>query len=179
MIAAMHVLIATTGALSPQPAVDFTAALLGEDGKVTITTVIEVPRPFLDEVAGEDWHPLTGEVSHERSPDDHIRAYVEERGRRLTEPIVAALQGIGVRPQTHFLEGADPAAEISDLAEHIGADVVILGATRQIFDQSAWESVSARIMIESGKPVLVVPPPTRTDADHNDAHGVPEAAPLS
>jgi hypothetical protein len=37
----------------------------------------------------------------------------------------------------------------------------VLGATRQIFDQSAWESVSARVMLESGRPVLVVPPTSK------------------
>ena len=44
----MHVLIATTGVLSPSPVVEFTKHLIGEDGKVSVTTVIGVPRPFLE-----------------------------------------------------------------------------------------------------------------------------------
>jgi nucleotide-binding universal stress UspA family protein len=92
-----------------------------------------------------------------------ITKYVEERGRRLTEPIVAALRAQGITSTSRFLEGEDPALAISGLAEEIDADLVILGTTRQIFDESAWESVSARIMIESGKPILVVPPPQKRD----------------
>ena len=61
-------------------------------------------------------------------------------------------------PESATREGADPALSISELANELDADVVVLGATRRIFDQAAWESVSARVMIESGRPVLVVPP---------------------
>jgi len=154
----MHVLIATTGVLSPEPAVRFARHLLGQDGRVTVTTVIEVPRGFLETLRSEGWHPLTDEVELDDGDDAIIQRYVEERGRRLTEPITAALNAAGIESTTMFREGADPARSISQLAEDIQADVVLLGATRQIFDQSAWESVSARVMIESGRPVLVLPP---------------------
>jgi nucleotide-binding universal stress UspA family protein len=50
---------------------------------------------------------------------------------------------------------------LSGLADEIAADVVVLGSTRKIFDQSAWESVSSRVMAESGRPVLVLPPPLK------------------
>ena len=154
----MHVLIATTGVLSPGPAVEFTRHLLGDEGRVTVTTVIEVPRSFLDTLRSEGWHPLTEEFELADHDDAVIRRYVEERGKRLTEPIVAALKSEGIESATVFREGGDPAGTISQLAEDLEADVVLLGATRQIFDQSAWESVSARVMIESGRPVLVLPP---------------------
>lgn len=161
----MHVLIATTGVLSPEPVVRFTSALLGESGRVTITTVIEVPRSFLEDLTSDDWHPL-GDAEAPLAVDkqeEMIRRYVEERGRRITEPIVAALRAAGIASDCRFLEDEDPAAAISQLAEAIDADLVVLGATRQIFDQSAWESVSARIMTEAGRPILVVPPPVKTE----------------
>ena len=47
----------------------------------------------------------------------------------------------------------------------LDVDVVVLGATRRIFDESAWESVSARVMMESRKPVLVVPAAHRDTPD--------------
>jgi nucleotide-binding universal stress UspA family protein len=162
----MHVLIATTGVLSPEPAVEFTRHLLGSSGRVTVTTVIEVPRGFLDTLRSEGWHPLTEEFdAQDESNDAVIGRYVEERGRRLTEPVTAALRSAGIDSVTVFREGADPAGTISQLAEDLQADVVLLGATRQIFDQSAWESVSARVMIESGRPVLVLPPGHHEPAD--------------
>jgi nucleotide-binding universal stress UspA family protein len=154
----MHVLIATTGVLSPEPAVEFTRHLIGRGGRVTVTTVIEVPRGFLDTLRSEGWHPLTEQYVENDSDEAIMQRYVEERGRRLTEPVCAALRGAGIESVTLFREGADPARAISQLAEEVRADVVLLGATRQIFDQSAWESVSARVMIESGRPVLVLPP---------------------
>ena len=158
----MHVLIATTGALSADAAVKFTSHLLGESGKVSVTTVIEVPRSFLDQLRDEGWHPLGGRDQSnglDREDDAVIARYVGERGRRLTEPVINALRAAGIDAETIFLDGEDPAVSISELANEIDADVVVLGATRRIFDQSAWESVSARVMIESGRPVLVVPPP--------------------
>lgn len=158
MMAAMHVLIATTGVLSPEPAVEFTRHLTGGGGRITVTTVIEVPRGFLDTLRSEGWHPLTEEFEIADSDEAVMQRYVDERGRRLTEPIIAALRAAGFESTTVFREGADPALAISQLAEEVDADVVMLGATRQIFDQSAWESVSARVMIESGRPVLVLPP---------------------
>ncbi len=158
----MHVLIATTGVLTPGPVVDFTARLLTSGGRVSVTTVIEVPRTFLEDLRSESWHPLeNGDVPLWSEDDDALIArYVEERGRRLTEPVVSSLRAAGLTADAVYLEGEDPAKTISELADQLDVDVVILGATRQIFDQSAWESVSARVMIESGRPVLVVPPPT-------------------
>lgn len=156
----MHVLIATTGALTPGPVVDFTTRLLAGSGKVSVITVIEVPRSFLDVLRSEAWHPLEdGETMHTwtTAEDALIARYVEERGRKVTEPVLAMLRSAGIDPDVLYLEGEDPARTISETAATLDVDVVVLGATRQIFDESAWESVSARVMMESRKPVLVVP----------------------
>lgn len=157
----MHVLIATTGALSPAPAVTFARQLIGSTGRVTVITVIEVPHSFLAMIRTENWHPLAEDIDvpgASQGEDALIARYVDERGRKLTEPVMAALEAGGMSAKAVFLQGDDAAAMISRAANDLKADVVVLGATRQIFDQSAWESVSARVMIESGRPVLVVPP---------------------
>jgi nucleotide-binding universal stress UspA family protein len=164
----MHVLIATTGALTPGPVVDFTTRLLAGSGKVSVITVIEVPRSFLDVLRSEEWHPLeSGEPMHTwtTAEDALIARYVEERGRKLTEPVLATLRASGVEPEVLYVEGEDPARTISDTASTLDVDVVVLGATRRIFDESAWESVSARVMMESRKPVLVVPAAHRDTPD--------------
>ena len=169
----MHVLIATTGALSAEPAVDLAKRLIGESGRASVTTVIEVPRSFLGQLRDEGWHPLGSEgVPGETGEQDAavIQRYVEERGRRLTEPILSALRAARIECTPIYLEGADAALRISELANEIDADVVLLGATRRIFDQVAWESVSARVMIESGRPVLVVPPRNGSNR-HDEAEG--------
>ena len=47
-------------------------------------------------------------------------------------------------------------------------NLVVLGATKQLFDESHWESVSARVMRETGKAVLVVPSAQRDDTGEMD-----------
>jgi nucleotide-binding universal stress UspA family protein len=154
----MHVLIATTGVLSPDPVVEFTRQLLGQHGRVTVITVIEVPREFLNDLQGSA-SPRANEAL-EATAD----RYLEERGRRLVESVASALEGAQIPFDVVYVEGTDPAAKISEAAGDLGADVVVLGVTRPIFKQEAWESVSARVMLESGKPVLVVPgPPDQSD----------------
>jgi nucleotide-binding universal stress UspA family protein len=153
-MAAMHVLIATTGVLSPEPVVEFTRQLLGQHGRVTVITVIEVPRQFLDELEGPK-----ATTAEDGTSDASVDQYLRERGKRLVESVEHALEGARIPYDVVYVEGTDPAAKISQAAGDLDADIVVLGATRQIFNQDAWESVSARVMMESGRPVLVVPAP--------------------
>jgi nucleotide-binding universal stress UspA family protein len=164
----MHVLVATAGALSPDPVVEFTRHLIGGTGLVTVVTVVEVPHSFLENLESDDWHPLQDDQP--RLPDETLAAkYLSERGHRLTDPIRQALETARIPCDVTVLEGADPAAAISAAAEDLEADVVLLGATKQIFDRDAWESVSARVMIESGRPVLVVPEARKEPTELDDA----------
>jgi nucleotide-binding universal stress UspA family protein len=165
----MHVLVATAGALSPTAVVEFARHLIGGTGRVTVTTVIEVPRDFLDSIDADDWHPLR-DATTSRSPDDVATRYLAERGHRVTDPIRQALEAARIPCDAGVLEGTDPAAAISAAAQDLGVDVVIVGATKQLFNMDAWESVSARLMIESGRPVLVLPQSrARTDDDAHES----------
>jgi len=155
----MHMLIATSGVLSPEPVVDFTRHLLGQNGRVTLITVIEVPRAFLD-----DLHVSEGRGSASSDEQEEaVAGYLDERGRKIVEPIRAALESARIPSEVRFVEGNDAAAAIADAATTLDADIVVLGATRSIFNREAWESVSARVMLESDRPVLVVPGPQRDD----------------
>ncbi|HEX5631073.1 MAG TPA: universal stress protein [Acidimicrobiia bacterium] len=154
----MRILIATAGVLSPEGVARITQRLSGDDGEIRVITVIEVPRSFLDEIRSDEWHPLT-EGSPMWSPpaDAEIARYVEERGARLTEPLMAALGACGVDATVEYLEGEDPAATILAAADAFAADVIVVGATKQLFDESQWESVSTRVIRAAHRPVLVVP----------------------
>ncbi len=156
----MHMLIATSGVLDPDPVIDFTRHLLGQNGRVTLITVIEVPRAFL-----EDLHVSEGRgAASDDEQEEAVAGYLEERGRKIVEPIRVALESARIPSEVRLVEGNDAATAISDAADAIDADVVVLGATRPIFNREAWESVSARVMLESDRPVLVVPAPQRDDA---------------
>ncbi len=160
-------LIATAGVLSPEPVAAFAARLVEEGSDVAVITVIEVPRSFLDTIRSEQWHPLTDDATDWTDEEDAvIERYVAERGYRITEPVLAALRAIGLDPSVRYVEGEDPAATIIAQAEEMDADVVVVGATRQLFED--WESVSARVMRDLQRPVLVVPAPVRTEVDSQD-----------
>jgi nucleotide-binding universal stress UspA family protein len=167
MLLVMHVLVATAGALSPEPVVEFARHLIGGTGSVTVTTVVEVPRSFLENIDADDWHPLRDESSSEKA-ESVVDSYLQERGHRVIDPLRQALEAARIPCDVRVLEGADPAAAISKAAHELSADVVILGATKPIFDRDAWESVSARVMIESGRPVLVVPEARKVADDAED-----------
>lgn len=152
----MRVLIATAGVLSPDPVAAFAERLVGPDGWVRVITVIEVPRSFLDEIRGENWHPLTEADRAWSSEEDALIArYVEERGHRLTDPLIAALRARGIDATVTYLEGEEPAETILAAADEMKADLVVLGATKHLF--SEWESVSARVLRDTHRPVLVIP----------------------
>jgi nucleotide-binding universal stress UspA family protein len=155
----MHVLIATSGVLSPGPAVEFTRRLLGQHGRVTLITVIEVPRAFLDVLREDDGKDPLSDDQREQA----VASYLAERGAKTVEPIRIALQSARIPSDVRYLEGNDPATAISAAAADLDADLVVVGATRPIFNREAWESVSARVMLESGRPVLVVPAPSPDD----------------
>jgi nucleotide-binding universal stress UspA family protein len=83
--------------------------------------------------------------------------YLEERGLKAVDPLVAALRASGLDAQVRFVEGDDPAEAIINTAEDVGAELVMMGATRRLFTEEAWGSVSARVMDKSHLPVLLVP----------------------
>ena len=165
----MHIMIATTGVLAPEPVADIVARLVGIDGSVSVITVIQVPRTFLDDIGSEEWRPLTeGTPGWSEQQDAMIARYVEERGRKLTEPVLSALEARGLRPQAHYLEGEDKAETILKAAENLRADLVVLGATRQIFAETSWESISARVMRDAHRPVLVMPAMRSVPAEEDE-----------
>jgi len=154
----VNILIATAGVLSPEGVARIVGRLAGADGRAVVMTVIEVPRSFLDEIRSDEWHPLNeGTPTWSTAEDAVIARYVEERGARLTEPLVTALAGCGVDTKVEYLEGEDPATTILEAAERFAADVIVMGATKRLFDESQWESVSTRVIREAHRPVLVVP----------------------
>ncbi len=167
MLMVMHVLVATAGALSPEPVVEFARHLIGGTGSVTVATVVEVPRSFLENIDADDWHPLRDDTSNEKA-DSVVESYLKERGHRVIDPLRQALEAARIPCDVRVLEGGDPATAISKAAHELGADVVILGATKQIFNRDAWESVSARVMIELGRPVLVVPEARKVNEEAED-----------
>ena len=42
-------------------------------------------------------------------------------------------------------------------ADHLDADLIVMGATKKLFEESSWTSISAQVVDRSRIPTLVVP----------------------
>lgn len=132
--------------------------LIGENPQVTVMTVVQVPRSFLeslDDTVRRSF--LDDDTADQSAAEEKAARYLEERGRRAVDPILAALAAAEIETDVRFVEGDDPAEAIIQTAEAVGAEMVILGATRRLFTEEAWKSVSARVMVNSRLPVLLLP----------------------
>lgn len=158
----MRILIATTGVLPPVPVADLCHRLGADDGEFTVMTVIRVPRTFLDALDVEDRRSLLADDLL-ADPEEKAANYLEERGRRVVDPIVAALNSRGLDAEIRFVEGDDPAIAIIETAEGVEADLLVMGATRRLFTEEAWRSVSSRVMEQSLRPIMLVPGPRIED----------------
>ena len=162
----MHVLVATAGALPPEPAADFAEVLAGPGGRVTVMNVTQAPCEFTDELSPEAWRPF--DAGREAPPPSGGRGgtdrYVQERGAKMVAPILAALENRRIQPATVFVEGENAAEAIAATAERIGAEAIVLGVTRRLFDESAWNSVSFEVTAASRLPVLLIPAPAEPTA---------------
>lgn len=154
----MRILIATTGVLPAVPVSELCARLGDEDSEVTVMTVIRIPRTFLDSLDDDVRRSFLDESSDgSASPEEKAGRYLEERGQKVVQPIVAALQAINIEATVRYVDGDDPAAAIIATAEAVDAEIVMMGATRRLFTEEAWGSVSARVIDTSHLPVLLVP----------------------
>ena len=152
----VQVLIATAGVLPPDPVADLVTQIAGADGQVTVMTVVEVPRGFLASTDDERRYFLNEESDSSKNELKAAR-YLEERGRRVVDPIIAAFRARG-RPATPLLvEGSDPARAIVETAAKVGASLIVMGATRPLFTEESWGSVSAGVMQRTQCPLLLVP----------------------
>lgn len=154
----MRILIATTGVLPAAPAAEFCRQLIGDETSVSVMTVIRVPRSFLESLDDDVRRSFLDDANDQGSTAEEKAAnYLEERGRRAVDPICAALAAQDITCDIHFVEGDDPAEAIIQTAQRVGAELVVMGATRRLFTEEAWRSVSARVMVNSHLPVLLVP----------------------
>ena len=154
----MRILIATTGVLPAAPTAEFCRQLIGEETSVTVMTVIQVPRSFLEALDDDVRRSFLDDAPNPQSSEEEkAAAYLEERGRRAVDPICAALAAEEIACDIRFVDGDDPAEAIISTAQTVDAQLVVMGATRRLFTEEAWRSVSARVMVNSHLPVLLVP----------------------
>ncbi|MCY3539883.1 MAG: universal stress protein [Acidimicrobiia bacterium] len=154
----MKVLIATAGALPAQPVACLVEALAGSDGWVTVMNVTQGPGRFPNELEDGLWQPFDdesppGPTAGEADP------YIQERGMKIVSPIVSALEGRNLEVGTLFVAAEDAADAILETADRLNAEIIVMGATRQLFKELSWTSVSMKVVAGSRLPVLLMPEP--------------------
>jgi nucleotide-binding universal stress UspA family protein len=153
----LRVLVATTGVLPPTAVADL-CDLIVQSGTVTVMTVVQVPRTFLASLDDEERRSLLDDdFRREGQAEAKAARYLEERGRRVVDPLISALAARGRPAGIRLVEGDDPAVAIIDTAREVEADLIVMGATRRLFTEQAWTSVSARVMEKTQCPLVLVP----------------------
>jgi nucleotide-binding universal stress UspA family protein len=155
----VHVLVATTGVLPPNAVADLCDMIAPAPGSsITVMTVVQVPRTFLASLDEEERRSLLEDESRrEEKAEVKAARYLDERGRRVVNPLVSALAARGRNAEVRLVEGDDPAEAIIRTAADVTADLVVMGATRRLFTEQAWTSVSARVMEKTQCPLVLVP----------------------
>lgn len=121
-------------------------------------TVIEVPRTFLAAMDEDERRSFLADIDWESSSaEKKALAYLEERGRRVVDPVVSAFRSYHQEPSVLFVEGNDPAEAIIGAATEVGADIIVMGSTRRLFTEETWTSVSARVMERTQRPLVLIP----------------------
>lgn len=170
----MHVLIATDGQLDVTTGAELAARLAGTAGRVTVLTIVEVPRRLLSDLRSGFFDDVTKRaisVDHETvvtvaeradagadwpGDDAMIDRYLSDQGWKRTSALVAALRARNVEPAVDVREGESPASAILEAIEELDADVVCLGSHGQGLFEGLLGSVSTKLTRLSPVPVLLI-----------------------
>lgn len=137
----MHVVIATDGSLDSTRTAAAAARLAGDDGRVTVLSVVEVPRSLLDELrrdaadgdsAAQDPEFRSGQATevsrtHWVGDDAFVDRYVRNQVRLRTADLVAALEASGTRHEVAGIEGENAARSVLEWIDGNAVDFLLIG----------------------------------------------------
>jgi nucleotide-binding universal stress UspA family protein len=148
----MHIMVTTDGSLDPAETSEFVAHLAKPEDRVTVLTVIEIPRTLLsdlrtfyerrDIIQGSDADDeyvsskQVTTVSPSWPGDDAlIAAFIQEQKEGRTHPLAEAIRATGLTVEAVAVEGADPTRPILQAVEDSGVDLLCAGSRgRGMFD---------------------------------------------
>jgi nucleotide-binding universal stress UspA family protein len=169
----MHVLVATDGTLDPEQTALFATSLAGDDGTVTVLTVVEINRNMLRDLRG-----LFGErvvdASHQDAeyvgvthnagspvgadwPGDEemVTRYLDDQRDQRTGALMSALVAAGADAEVQVLEG-EAAPTIISAAQSLDVDVVCVGSHGKGLFDGYLGSTSTKLARRSPVPVLII-----------------------
>ncbi len=169
----MHVMVATDGAMKPAKTAPLVARLAGDDGKVTILTVVEVPRRLLTEMRSVFNDPAVQrerelnveyrrtqagdpEPTHWIGDDAVVRRYVAQRTEEATGPMKAAMEDLGLHPEVVVRESEDAAKAILSAITDLNVDVLAIGTKGLGRFEGLLGSISTKVARLASCSVLLV-----------------------
>lgn len=169
----MHVLVATDGNLDPDAVAAFAGPLAGPDGKVTVLTIIAIPRRLLSDlrrVYGER-SPVEVEGDAEYigmateggdapvgwpGDSEMVGQYLSAKEQERCEPIAATLRAAGANVETRVDEGEHIARTIIGEIPAMEVDVLVIGSHGEGRFEGVLGSTGMKLARHSPCPVLVL-----------------------
>ena len=137
----MHVMIATDGSLDAERTTTAAARLAGDDGRITVLSVVEVPRAMLDAMRsavaaaddpGRDVEYRSAPagdtpVTHWVGDDAVVDRYVRDQVASRTTELVAALDRAGLAHEVVGVEGENAARSVLERLDADAVDFLLIG----------------------------------------------------
>lgn len=137
----MHVMIATDGSLDPERTTSIASSLAGDDGRITVVSVVEVPREMLDDMrnaaGGASAASPTAEYQRSQAGDAEpthwvgddaiVSQYVNRKLAERTAGLTAALDAADVDYAVVGLEGENAARTVLATVEDHDVDALLIG----------------------------------------------------
>lgn len=169
----MHVVIATDGQIDAAKGAEFGVRLAGEDGTITVLSIVEVPRRLLDELRS-----VYGRIDEQAVIVDHetvdvrevpsadhsawpgddamIERYMRDQVTERTDDLVAALRVRGAEPVVDVREGESTAADILAALGELDPDVLVIGSHGRGRFDGLLGSTGTKLARRADCPVLLV-----------------------
>ncbi len=169
----MHVLVATDGTLDIDKAALFATSLAGNEGSITVATIVRIPRRLVEELRGK-WgaqggvrvdsdaeyvgapRPDTSTPKSWPGDDAIIDQYLGNKRIENAGPVVDAIRALGGDAVSEVREGDDIEDTIMALRKELDADVILIGSHGHGAFQGLLGSTGAKLVRRAVVPVLVV-----------------------
>lgn len=169
----MHVLVATDGNLNPETVTEFAAPLAGPDGRVTVMTVIAIPRRLLSDLRGAFGErppaDVVGDAEHVGMITDSgtpptgwpgdaemIERYLTDKLDERCRPVADALEAEGVSVDTKVIESEKISKTILAECSSLGAGLLMIGSHGEGRFEGLLGSTGAKIARHATCPILLM-----------------------
>lgn len=168
----MHVLVATDGNLDPDTVADLAAPLAG-DGKVTVLTVIAIPRRLLSDLRDVFGERAAAEAEGDAEyvgmstdsgdppvgwPGDAemVQRYLADKEEQRCGPVADAVRERGVDVDTRVIESEKISKTILAEADRLDAGVLVIGSHGEGRFEGMLGSTGTKIARRATRPLLLI-----------------------